>query len=191
MLIEGIGPQSALWPHGISGDRPIVLVRIEDIEHIELVHDVLRAFEYWKTKRLAVDVVILNDRMSSYAQDLQVSIEALVRKSITPKPERTAAGMGDIYTLRADLLPPESMRILPAVARAVLIARRGDLASQMNRLADAPAPFLRPEIPAKPVQLMAAPKSEHPDDLQFFNGLGGFSADGREYVTHLGPDNTC
>jgi cyclic beta-1,2-glucan synthetase len=189
MLIEGIGPQSALWPHGISGDRPIVLVRIEDIEHIELVHDVLRAFEYWKTKRLAVDVVILNDRMSSYAQDLQVSIEALVRKSITPKPERTAAGMGDIYTLRADLLPPESMRILPAVARAVLIARRGDLASQMNRLADAPAPFLRPEIPAKPVQLMAAPKSEHPDDLQFFNGLGGISADGREYVTHLGSDN--
>ncbi len=189
VLLEGLGPQSALWPHGISGDRPIVLVRIEDIEHIELVHDVLRAFEYWKTKRLAVDVVILNDRMSSYTQDLQVSIEALVRKSITPIPDRMTTGMGNIYTLRADLLPPESMRILPAVARAVLIARRGDLASQMNRLADAPAPFIHSELPSKPVRLESLSDASFSDGLLFFNGHGGFTADGCEYVTHLGRSN--
>jgi cyclic beta-1,2-glucan synthetase len=63
--------QSALWPHGISGDLPLVLVRIDDENDIEIVKQLLRAHEYWRLKRLAVDLVILNERPPSYATDLQ------------------------------------------------------------------------------------------------------------------------
>ena len=184
-LQRGMGPQSMLWPHGISGDRPIVLVRIDDIEHIELVHEVLRAFEYWKTKQLAVDIVILNERMSSYTQDLQLAIEALVRKSVSPKPHDAAISTGDVFTLRADLAPPETLRVLPAAARVVLVSRRGNLASQLARIAETAAPPALPKrrqaVPASAPQL-AAPALP---PLEFFNGWGGFSADGREYVTSL------
>ncbi len=184
-LQDNIGPQSSLWPHGISGDRPILLVRIDDIEHIDLVHDILRAFEYWKTKRLAVDVIIVNDRMSSYTQDLQVAIEALVRKSTTPKVDGSNAGAGDVFTLRADLLPSESQRVLPAVARVVMIARRGGLASQLSRITDAPEPVTLPATAMLPVRRSLKLQGKETQNGEFHNGIGSFLDDGREYVTQV------
>ena len=74
---RAVGP----WPLGISGDLPIVLVRIADIEHLDLVRELLQAQEYWRMKQLAVDLVILNERASSYVQDLQIALETLVRTS--------------------------------------------------------------------------------------------------------------
>ncbi len=184
-LSRDMGPQSMLWPHGISGDRPIVLVRIEDIEHIELVHEVLRAFEYWKTKQLSVDIVILNERMSSYTQDLQLAIEALVRKSVSPKPHEAASSTGDVFTLRADLVSPESLRVLPAVARVVLVSRRGGLASQLGRIEEAEATFALPNRLRNDAALTSPASADVLPPLEFFNGWGGFSADGREYMTAL------
>ena len=77
----GAGAQAGLWPHGISGDIPIVLVRIDDVEDMKVVRQLLRAHEYWRMKQLPVDLVILNERTSSYVQDLQIAIETSVRSS--------------------------------------------------------------------------------------------------------------
>ena len=74
------GP-AALWAHRISGDLPIVLVRIDEPEDAEIVRQLLRAHEYWRLKGLAVDLVILNEKATSYPQDLQGALEALVRTS--------------------------------------------------------------------------------------------------------------
>ena len=182
-LLQDMGSQSALWPQGISGDRPILLVRIDETEDIEIVRQLLHAFEYWKTKRLVVDLVILNDRGSSYAQDLQGAIEALVRKINVPRAPGLRGEMGQVFALRADLLSQETLRVLPAVARVVLIGRRGDLASQLARVREIaivpssqPNELILPPPRTKPV----APSMKH---LEFFNGFGGFSADGSEYVT--------
>ncbi|HEY3485776.1 MAG TPA: glucoamylase family protein, partial [Ilumatobacteraceae bacterium] len=66
---NGQGPQG-LWAHGISGDLPIVLVRIRETEDLEIVRQLLRAHQYWRLKLLAVDLVVVNERASSYTQDL-------------------------------------------------------------------------------------------------------------------------
>ena len=177
-LATDIGPQSALWPNGISGDRPIVLVRIDELDDIGLIRTLLHAFEYWKSKHLAADLVILNDRRSSYAQDLQGAIDAMVRKISMPG-ERNK-----IYTLRADLLSPEALRVLSSIARALLYGRRGSLATQLLRIRENVAI-------AKPVARLSRPAAKPVADavdtsrLEFFNGFGGFDADGREYVTVL------
>jgi cyclic beta-1,2-glucan synthetase len=182
-LLQDMGSQSALWPQGISGDRPILLVRIDATDDIEIVRQLLHAFEYWKTKRLVVDLVILNDRGSSYAQDLQGSIEALVRKISVPRAPGLRGEMGQVFALRADLLSQETLRVLPAVARVVLIGRRGDLASQLARVREiAVVPSSQPNEPlySSPRTRPVAASTKH---LEFFNGFGGFSADGSEYVT--------
>ena len=75
---------SALWPHGISGDLPIVLVRIDDESDLEIVKQLLRAHEYWRLKRLAVDLVILNDRPPSYASELQQALDAAITNLAKP-----------------------------------------------------------------------------------------------------------
>ena len=81
---RGAGPQSGLWQYSISGDLPIVLLKIDGIEDIDQVRQLLRAHQYWRMKRLAADLVIINERASSYVQDLQVAIEATVRIHAPP-----------------------------------------------------------------------------------------------------------
>ncbi len=181
-LEEDLSSQTALWPMSISGDNPILLLRIDDIEHIELVSQLLKAFEYWKAKRLKVDLVILNERSASYQQDLQNAIDALVRKHIMTSLPGIAAQLGNVFTLRAEFVPLQSIRALAAAARVVLVARRGDLASQLARLEERqilPAPAPRMRAPAR-IAPATPPASDR--TLQFDNTHGGFSEDGREYI---------
>ncbi len=188
MICRGGGAQSALWPHGISGDLPILLLRIDEMEHLGVARELMRAVEYWRAKQIAVDVVFLNDRQSSYIQDLQEALQALVRTSRVP--QGADPRLGRVYVLRADLISPEAVALLAAAARVALVARRGGLADQIARVS--PEARVMPlhaarRIPAHlvhpPVEAPTAPVPA----LELFNGLGGFASDGREYVTILSP----
>ncbi|MBZ0172400.1 MAG: hypothetical protein K8E66_08480, partial [Phycisphaerales bacterium] len=178
---RGEGGPSALWPHGISGDLPIVLVRIDEAADVEIVRQLMRAHEYWRMKRLAVDLVILNERPPSYSSDLQSALESVLR--VHPQHDGEPA-RGSVFVLRAERVPIEVRNLLQAVARAVLLSRRGSLAEQVRRLEAAPPTPARraPSAPPDRPWASAVPRPE----LEFFNGLGGFAAEGREYVTFLG-----
>jgi cyclic beta-1,2-glucan synthetase len=180
---------STLWANGISGDLPIVLLRVADDDDLVLVRQLLRAHEYWRSKQLAVDLVILNERVSSYIQDFQGAIDSLVRTNQTMPHLSRAEVKGGVYVLRADLIPAESNELLQAVARATLRGQHGSLADQINaarerRSVGAPPPRKLPMTSSAEAPL-PLPQTE------FFNGLGGFASDGREYVTVMdGGDRT-
>ena len=193
-ITAGAAPQSALWALGISGDLPIVLLQIEDIEDIAVLHQVLSAHEYWGMRQLPVDLVILNDRSSSYVQDLQIAVESAVRAARSrPHADGVQAPVnGSVYTLRADILNPGARAHLMSVARVVLVAGRGDIGQQIGTMA--PVPVVAP-LPATPPALPPAlPLSNPPPAdlpaLTFFNGIGGFADNGREYVTILRDGGT-
>ncbi|MEO9168332.1 MAG: glucoamylase family protein [Aestuariivirga sp.] len=189
VLLNDIGRQSNLWPQGISGDRPIVIVRIDSIDDIDVVRQMVQAFEYWKSKRLVVDLVILNDRMSSYVQDLQVTLDALVRKIKTPAPPEIAAHVGEIYILRADLVAKETMSVLTASARIVLYARRGSISIQLARLqpSGAAQSVVKPRLQRQ--SSFAGLPQRDVGNLQFFNGTGGFNQAGSEYIIYPTIEN--
>ena len=175
--------RSALWAHGISGDLPIVLVRIDETEDLEIVRQMLRAHEYWRMKQLSADLVVINEKSSSYAQELQVSLEELVRGSRLRLSPDTGNVRGSIFLLRADLISPQERALLQTVARSVLLSRRGTLSEQVNRSQRTEA-----VAPPIPTQRRAAKRLDvllPQRPLEFFNGLGGFADDGREYVTVL------
>jgi cyclic beta-1,2-glucan glucanotransferase len=189
-IIHGAGPRSGLWQYGISGDLPIVVLRIDEIEDIAQVRQLLRAQEYWRIKRLAVDLVIVNEHASSYQQDLQAAIETAVRSSQARPFLGEALAQGSVYTLRADLMSADVRARLQSVARVALIARRGPIADQLTRLlAPAIAPLLgRQDVLKRTVaRLSPAPDATA---LEFFNGIGGFDKDGTEYVTILQAGRT-
>jgi cyclic beta-1,2-glucan synthetase len=184
LLKRGAGGQSKLWPSGISGDLPIVLVRIDEVGDLEIVRELVRAHEYWRMKRLGVDLVILNERPPSYDQELQTALEAMVRSNPARSSSDGQGACGNVFVLRSDLVSVELRNVLQTVARAVLLSRRGTLSEQVKRLemfepAAGPPPR---RIPAIGWPEILAPRRE----LEFFNGLGGFAADGHEYVTILG-----
>jgi cyclic beta-1,2-glucan synthetase len=173
---------SALWAQGISGDLPIVLARIDDADDFEMIRQLLRAHEYWRMKQLSADVVIINEKPPSYVQELQGSLEALVRGSKLRLSPDSGGLSGKIFLLRGDLLTPQTHAQLQTVGRAVLLSRRGTLTEQLTRLlTENPAPqFLRSARLRKRQDLLLPEQT-----LQFFNGLGGFAERGREYVVVL------
>ncbi len=185
---SGSGPPAGLWAQGISGDFPILLLQIDAVEDIAIARQLLQAHEYWRMKGLAADLVILNERAASYVQDLQNALETQVRMSQSRPQAGAHRVRGSVFVLRADLISEQTRTLLSAVARVVLVARRGDIASQLDRAR-------KPAVPTPPPS-RHAPRFEGPggapsaQDLEFFNGLGGFDALGREYVTVLGPGQT-
>ena len=183
-ILRGCGEQPGLWSMGISGDLPIVLLRIADAEHVDLARQLLRAHEYWRIKQFAVDLVILNERASSYIQDLQIALETVARASQSSSPEGVERRRGRIFVLRADQISADARTLLASVARVVLVGQRGSLADQLDRVPE-------PKEAARTTRTRTAAGRERPamlpPTLEFFNGLGGFAADGREYVTTLGP----
>ncbi|WP_187774743.1 GH36-type glycosyl hydrolase domain-containing protein [Billgrantia pellis] len=187
-IARGAGLQSVLWPHAISGDLPIVLLRIDSIEDMAQVRQLLRAHDYWRMKRLGVDLVIVNERASSYVQDLQQAIETAVHSSQSRPRMHEGHAQGSVITLRADLMSLDARILLQSVARVALVAHRGPIADQL--LLIPPALHHSPPEPApkEASQLGEGYESmdaEAPPALEFFNGLGGFDKQGREYVTIL------
>lgn len=182
-IAAGAGPQSGLWPLGISGDLPIALLRISEGERLDVARDLLRAAEFWRLKGFAADVVILNEKSSSYVQDLQGALEDLVRTSRPSSPGRTAAG--GVYIVRADLAPRETLALLMSVARVVLVAEHGSLVEQLDRAVE--VAVAQGRRPRQRINRRLTPARPRPPRLEFFNGLGGFDQGGREYVVVLGP----
>jgi len=176
--------RTALWAHGISGDLPIVLACIDKAEDVDTARQLLRAHEYWRIKQLSADVIILNEKPASYEQDLHGSLETLVRGSRLRLLPNIAGARGSIYLLRADLLSAQDRMLLQQIARVVLLSRRGTLAEQVTRLQRRPS-TPPPNLPSpRRSRRLDVPLPER--ELEFFNGLGGFADDGREYVTILG-----
>ena len=176
---------AALWGQGISGDLPIVLVRIDEPEDQGIVRQLLRAHEYWRLRGLAVDLVILNEKAHSYVQDLQTSLESLVRTSQSTLRHEQHETHGSVFVLRADLLSAADRDALRTAARAILLSRHGTLAEQVARAAGTRSGPRR--VPRRPPQPETAPETPPVrPELEFFNGLGGFGDGGREYVTLLG-----
>jgi cyclic beta-1,2-glucan synthetase len=175
--------RSTLWAQGISGDLPIVLARIDDTEDFDLIRQLLRAHEYWRMKQLSADVVIINERAASYVQELQGSLEALVRGSQLRLSPDTSSASGKIFLLRGDLLTATARAQLQVIARVVLLSRRGTLAEQISRAQVRETGVLSPTRINRPGKYAETPAPR--ERLQFFNGFGGFSEDGREYLTVL------
>ncbi|MDI9849908.1 glucoamylase family protein [Rhodoblastus sp. 17X3] len=189
---RGAGAQSGLWPLGVSGDLPIVLLRISDTDDLDVARELLHAHEYWRMKQLAVDLVILNERQSSYVQDLQIALETLVRTRQMRPRLRGDESPGGVFVLRGDLMPAETSALLASVARVVILAQRGGLVVQLDRIVESETPPKASASPSANRVVAPSPPSAKAltEELEFFNGLGGFDKDGEEYVTVLGPGQT-
>ena len=187
-----LASQSTLWPLGISGDFPILVLRIDAESDLSIVRTAFRAQEYFRTHGLLADLVILNEQATSYAQDLQNRIDALCENA---RARGSMAGPREhIFALRRDLTPEHAYIALLATARVTLHARNGRLSIQLKRAEDQAAKSsLNAEIRAlRKLPLAAHPLAPAvsvelpaPPDILYWNGYGGFRADSREYVMQL------
>ncbi|HWR78273.1 MAG TPA: glucoamylase family protein [Thiobacillus sp.] len=177
--------QSGLWRFAISGDLPIVLLHIGDLNRIDLVKQVLQAHAYWRMKGLSADLVIVNEDFSGYRAVLQDLIMGLINAGpeaqVIDKP-------GGVFVRRAEELSEDERVLLQTVARIVFSDTAETLIEQVDRRvsAERASDRLEPsqQAAAEPVYPLAA------RERIFSNGLGGFTPDGHEYVVTLEPGQT-
>lgn len=183
ILHRNLRTQSGLWRYGISGDVPIVLVRVRNRDKLDLVRQALQAHAYWRYKGLTADLVIWNEDDSVYRQDMHETIMSLVAAS-------AAASLidqpGGVFVRRSEQIAEEDKVLMQAVARIVLRDTDGSLREQVERRrrVDPAVPALRPTRHWAPAY---GPIESPKRDLAFFNGVGGFTHDGREYIMILRP----
>ncbi|WP_262965099.1 GH36-type glycosyl hydrolase domain-containing protein [Methylobacter psychrophilus] len=173
---------TGLWRHGISGDRPMVLLRVTEPEDNAIVEQLLRAHEYWRMKGLGVDLVIMNEDKLSYAKALQDRLEAMIKESQAFSAGQPHENQGAVFLMQIDQVSAEDRQLFQTVARTVLISNRGTLAEQLLRHPRPPAAWAAQKAPG--TATVYWPRLL-PPPLEFFNGLGGFADDGREYVIVL------
>ncbi len=182
VIVRNNRGQSGLWGHSVSGDLPIVLVQIENPENIELVKQLIQAHAYWRLKGLMVDLVIWNEDHGNYRHTLHNQIMSLVAPLVGAQIKEDPGG---VFIRSSDQLSHEDRLLFQAVARVVLSDKAGTLEEQLSKITKAKTviPYF---TPLKFYSSVQTPVSL-PEDLQYFNGTGGFSKDGKEYVILTDP----
>lgn len=179
LLLENSKGQSSLWAYGISGDIPVVLVSIKTSEDINIVIEALRAHEYWRMKGLIVDLVILNEDESSYLQPLQ----ELIRETVIIRyGSEVLDKSGGVFIRNANNMPEEDRILIYTVARIVLKGEYGYIAPQI-KIEDQENEVSKEKQFTEDNRAYIS--SDELLDLDYFNGYGGFSKDGKEYVIRL------
>jgi cyclic beta-1,2-glucan synthetase len=184
ILAENNQGQPALWRYSISGDNPILLLRISDESQIDLVQTLVRFHSYWRRRGLETDLVILDREESGYGEGLQSVIYRVLRRL---EADSQLNQRGGIFILKNDRLSAVDRRLLLSAARVVLDGERGPLTQQLDVVGEMETPLPAFVATVDPATLEEVAPVTRPQGLQFDNGYGGFSPDGREYVIYLPP----
>lgn len=176
--------QSVLWAYGISGDLAMLVVTVSEPRHLPLIRELLLAHSYWRLRGFQADLIILNQENPSYERplhdQLQRQVEAHASEGGVNRP-------GGVFLRDWHAIPDEHRNLLLGSANVVLSGARGSLQQQLVAAIENPLPpaFAAagggPETVSPPLPFL---------ELPYFNGLGGFKPDGKEYAIYLKPDTT-
>ena len=182
-IINNKKGQSSLWSYGISGDRPILLVKIENESQMPFVTKILTGHEYLRRLGLLFDLVLLNESAGGYQQNLQEALQRTAEHGV----DRFGAGSSGVFAIPANQLPQEDRNLLMAVSRLILQAGGISLKAQ-TRIPKEKEDDVRLEklVPSKQANSYSSlteqqARLEDTSNWQFFNSWGGFSPDGKEY----------
>jgi cyclic beta-1,2-glucan synthetase len=181
--------QPSLWAYAISGDLPIVLVRSPIGQHLELVRQLVQAHAYWRLKGLVVDLVIWNEDPSGYRQ-------AAARRDPRDSSHPSSSPTCSIDQVASSCAGRPDRRGGQGPAADGRAADHRRQRRHPRRAARPPSPRLvgaPPGFAGKPRRTRVADgplrRSQPAPTSSCWNGRGGFTPDGREYVitTTRGP----
>lgn len=182
--------QTSLWPYGISGDAPIVLVILEKTDEVEILFELLKAQEYWRIKALNVNLVVLVQEAHSYLNPLSSLVKEIVSDNQT---SGVSNNLGDIFILITNKMADGDVDLIKTCARIIFKGNGVTMADQMKvKLPLFVEPFFEPsdEIIDIIPKMFVDDTNTDQNKLEFFNGIGGFSQNGQSYRIKLENNQT-
>lgn len=165
--------QSALWRFGISGDRPILLLLVNDSEQIKTVREMLLAHDYLRRRGVISDLVILNSATGGYFREFYQTIEETILSHPSGQfYQKDSPETGGVFLRDKNQLSEEELTLLQTIARVVINASRGSLKKHMQHETEN---YLPPEASYLPKNNFKAKKNESILPTELYNGVGGFN----------------
>lgn len=190
-LPKRVYSQSNLWKYGISGDLPIILLKIEDLNDMYVVRDALKAHEYFRNKNIKVDLVILNNEENSYDQYVNYEIENAI---LNNQVEYLKNISGGIFIININQIDKEDIELLEFKSNITINAKDGDIKTAIDDLEEEYLKTIRDiGLDVKPEYIVQEDINTNQNvdmnSLKYYNEYGGFSEDGLEYTIKLDKEN--
>ena len=183
--------QSSLWKYGISGDLPILLVKIKDINDKYIIKEVLKAYEFFRSKNIEIEVVILDEEKYSYENFVKEEIESEILNKHMAYLKNIRGG---IFTLTKEEMDKNDIDLMELISFVTIDGKKGSLE---NNIKDLEEEYLENYKDGDNIEERINLEEENSDidilknyeDLKYYNEFGGFSKDGKEYVIKMDKEN--
>jgi cyclic beta-1,2-glucan synthetase len=177
-----------LWQYGISGDLPILLVKIKDVNDSYVIKEILKAFEYFKVKNIEIDLVILNEEENVYERYVKEMIETQILNRHLMYLLNQKAG---IYILNSNEI--KNIDLLEFRANFIIDAHKGNLKTILHDLEEdyldtIKVPKYEENMPVAIPNIEKKNNLINMEQLKYYNEYGGFTDDGKEYVIKITKD---
>ena len=184
--------QSSLWKYGISGDLPIILVKIKDINDGYIIKEILKAYEFFRSKNVETEIVILDEEKHSYENYVREEIEneILNRHMSYLKNIR-----GGIFTLVKGEIDKEDINLLELISCVSIDSNKGGLENNIKDLEEEYLDKYKLVPENESINILQDDEDEdidilrNNDKLKYYNEYGGFSEDGKEYLIKVNKEN--
>jgi len=186
--------QSELWKFGISGDSPIILVKIKDVNDIHVVENLIKAYEYFRTKNINTELVILNEEKYSYEEYVKDAIENAILNRHISYMKNIKDG---IFVISSNEISEEDRDLLNFKANIIIDSSLGEIETQLEALEEdyllsikniTENELKQMIIQEEKIRGNALDKKDTIDNLKYYNEYGAFSSDGKEYIIKVNKD---
>ena len=184
--------KSELWKYGISGEIPIILASIKDINDLYMVTEVLKMYEFFRTKNIKVEIVFLDEENYSYENYVRSEIENRIADKHLQYMKNVGGG---IFVLSKSEINPEDIELLKFVAVLAIDTRKGDLEHVIDDMEEDYLASIQ-KIDNKVFETTVIPEQKeeidllkNKEDLKYCNEYGAFSPDGKEYLISFDKNN--
>ncbi len=189
-LPKRVYSQSELWKYGISGDLPILLVKIKDVNDMHVIKDTLKAMEFFRSKNIKIDLVILNEEKNSYEHFIQFEIENEIQNKQLAFLKNT---FGGIFVINAKEITKEDLELLEFRSNLKLDASLGNIDTQLKDLEEEYQDSIKNiGIENNDIYMENGEMeliNEDYTNLKYYNDYGGFTEDGLEYKMKISNEN--
>ena len=184
--------QSELWKYGISGDLPIILLKVRNITEAYLVKEVLKAYDFFRLKGIETEVVILDEEKHSYENYVKEEIE---NRILNCQMAYLKNQKGGIFTLSQGEISKEDKGLLEFLAEIIIDSDKGNLENNIKELEES---YLeKQELMGEDLSKVVFWEEEKEDidilasseKLKYYNEYGAFSEDGKEYFIRGNKEN--
>ena len=169
--------QKNLWKYGISGDLPIILVKVKEENDLYIVREILKAYEYYMTKKIVIDLIILYEETNIHEKYVRNELEKeiytmglnyLIDNKIFIIEKKEVKDI-DLFEFNANIILDSYIGSL----KNLIAEKEVEYVSQIQELNSKKELELEDNFKIFNIDNM---------DLKYKNSYGGFENDGMSYI---------